>query len=75
MGKSYHMCINIRGALMNWSDRNFRGVFTDDDGRELTPREAKSMLLDELSRGHEVIPCGECDNFDYLGEGCLGHER
>ncbi|SEO65825.1 hypothetical protein SAMN05216316_0728 [Nitrosovibrio sp. Nv6] len=74
MGKSYHMCLDVRGALTNWSDRNFRGVFTHDDGRKMTPAEAKSNLLDELSKGHEVIPCGKCDNFDFSGEGCLGHD-
>jgi hypothetical protein len=30
--------------------------------------------MDELVRGHEVIPCGEpCKGFDYK-KGCPGHE-
>ena len=69
-----HMCLSVRGALMNWSDRQFDGVFTHDDGRSMTPMEAKAALLDELAKGHEVIPCGPvCDGFDYGGGGCPGH--
>ena len=74
MGKSYHLCLSVRGALTNWSNRNFKGVFTHDDGQPMTAAEAKAALLDELSKGREVIPCGKCDNFDYSGEGCLGHD-
>lgn len=68
-----HMCLCIRGALTNWSDRNFKGMFQHDDGRTMSPAEAKAELLEHLSKGHEVIPYGPCDNFDYRGAGCLGH--
>ncbi len=74
MTKSYHLCLDVRGALHNWSDREMRGVFKHDDGRPMTPREARDTLMDEIAKGHKVIPCSsECDNFDYQ-EGCLGHE-
>ena len=74
MKKMIHMKMNIRGCLLNWSDAEMRGVFSDDDGSELSPREAKSMLLDELSQGHEVLPLGKaCEGFDYSGPGCPGH--
>lgn len=29
--------------------------------------------MDKLAAGHEVIPVGDCDNFDFK-EGCQGHE-
>lgn len=67
------MSLCIRGALKNWSDRNFKGMFKTDDGHTMTPSEAKDELLEHLSKGHEVIPFGTCDNFDYAGGGCLGH--
>lgn len=73
--KTYHLCLSVRGALMNWSNRRLAGVFRHDDGRSMTPREAKQTLLDELAKGHEVIPIGTaCEGFDYSGGGCPGHE-
>lgn len=69
-----HCCLSVRGALMNWSDSAFEGVFKDDNGVPLSPRQAKAALLDELAKGHKVIPCGPaCEGFDYSGGGCPGH--
>jgi|ERR1051325_300676 hypothetical protein len=75
MGKRrIHMKLSVRGALMNWSNREFEGCFSHDDGRPMSPLEAKSALLDELAAGHEVIPCSpDCVGFDYSGKGCPGH--
>lgn len=71
--KIVHMCLDVRGALMNWSDREFRGVFKHDDGRPMSVREAKNALMDEIAKGHEVIPCvNDCEGFDYK-TGCPGH--
>jgi hypothetical protein len=71
MTKLIHMCLDVRGALANWSDREMRGVFKDN-GRTLTPREAKEFLMDEIAKGHRVIPIGDCDAFDFE-TGCPGH--
>lgn len=68
----YHMCLDVRGALMNWDDRRMRGVFQHDDGRPMTVFEAKQTLMDEIAKGRKVIPCAPCDNFDYQ-RGCQGH--
>lgn len=38
----------------------------------MTPSEAHDALCDELAKGHEVIPCGSCDSWDYV-TGCPGH--
>ncbi|WP_017234946.1 hypothetical protein [Pandoraea sp. B-6] len=71
--KSFHLCLDVRGALMNWKARDFKGMFKHDDGRMMTPAEAKAELLDELSQGHNFIPFGKCDNFDHKEHGCMGH--
>lgn len=49
-------------------------MFKHEDGRSMTPEEARDQLYDELAKGHEVIPFGPCDNFDYK-TGCRGHEK
>jgi hypothetical protein len=70
----YHMYLNVRGALL-WPKSKLKGMLVDKTtGRYLTPDEARNALMDELSKGHEVIPIGECDNFDFK-RGCLGHEN
>ena len=68
---SYHISLDVRGALTNWRLRDFDGLFKDGL-RKLTAREAKAFLLDQLAQGREVIPYGECGNFDYK-TGCQGH--
>lgn len=72
--RSVHMGLSVRGALTNWKLRDFRGMFKAEDGRTMTPQEAKATLLDELSQGHEVIPYGKCDNWDWK-KGCQGHSE
>jgi hypothetical protein len=49
------------------------GLFLHDDGRKMTAVEAKLELMEEIARGHKVIPCGPCDNFSYE-KGCQGHD-
>lgn len=73
MPKRIHLSLDIRGALLNWVDSEWIGVVTDDDGRKLSPREAKARLLDELANGKKFLPIGECEGFDYQ-TGCPGHE-
>jgi hypothetical protein len=84
MSKTMYMCLNVRGALRNMTKREKRGMFKHDDGRTMTADEADDALMDELVKGHEVIPmsttCGNpcsyasCTGFDYGPEGgCPGH--
>jgi hypothetical protein len=63
-----HICLSVRGALWN---RSFDG-FRHNDGLPMTRREAFDGLCDELSKGHEKLPMGDCDNFDWK-TGCRGH--
>lgn len=72
-GRLIHVCLNVRCALLNWSNREFRHMVRN--GQPLSPREARAALLNELARGHEVIPIGPaCEGFDYSGGGCPGHD-
>ncbi len=69
MRTTTHFCVSVRGALRN---RNFAGM-QHNDGRPMTKDEAFDALCDELAQGHEVVPMGECDNFDFK-KGCQGHK-
>jgi hypothetical protein len=69
-----HMCLSVRGALMNWNARQLGTIFRDENGKRVPWREAKVELMDHLVAGREVLPIGECDNFDWK-KGCLGHEK
>lgn len=74
--KTVHMCMSVRGAL-NWNKATLKRMaksFTDDNGKPMTPDQVRNALMDELAKGHEVIPLGECDNFDYK-KGCMGHDQ
>jgi hypothetical protein len=69
-----HMRMNLRGFLRNTPfPRGFVGVFQHDDGRSMTPNEAHDEVCDHIAKGHNFIPLGTCDNFDYVEHGCLGH--
>ena len=76
-GKTYHMCQSVRGAL-NWDKKTLKRnarFLTDDLGNRMTPDQVRQAFMDELAKGHEVIPLGkECDNFDYK-TGCKGHPQ
>lgn len=69
-----HLCVDIRGVLLNWKDDDIAGMFKNDDGTPMSAREVKITLMDELLKGHKVLPIGDkCDNFSYE-DGCQGHE-
>jgi hypothetical protein len=70
-----HLCINVRGALLHFRPSEWQGVVTRDDGTKLTITEIKEWLMDELAKGHRVIPLGKpCEGFSYE-TGCPGHEQ
>lgn len=77
MSRSYHVHINVKGILqMNLKEfhQKYHGVFSSSDGIILSDEQARTALLIELEKGHRVIPCGPCDNFDYE-KGCQGHDH
>lgn len=69
----FHVALDVKGVLLN-NDYRTMLSFKNDDGSKVSPTEAKKFLLDELSKGHLLIPMGECDNFDEK-KGCQGHEK
>lgn len=66
-----HMALNIDGAIKN--AQMLKGCITVD-GRVLnTVEEIRHFLYQQKAMGREVLPIGDCDNFDYK-KGCLGHQ-
>ena len=39
----------------------------------MTVKEIRDFMKLQLAMGRRVLPCGDCDNFDYQ-TGCKGHE-
>jgi hypothetical protein len=77
MSRTIHLCVSVRGML-NWSTsetkRNLKSFTKSDGTRYSDIHEFRNALMDELSRGREVLPMGEaCEGFDYK-TGCPGHE-
>ena len=76
MSKTIHMCVSVRGML-NWPTSELRrGMkwITDGEGKPYaTIHDLRNALMDELAKGHEVLPTGECEGFDYK-TGCPGHD-
>lgn len=63
--RTSHMCMSVRGAIRNTMKlrKNAKTYMTDDKGRPLSRDEAVSALMDELAKGHDVIPLGlPCGN-------------
>ena len=78
MSKFLHMCISVRGML-NWKASETRKwlpfIKKNDGNKYQNVAEFRDALMDELSKGHEVIPMGPlCEGFDYM-TGCPGHEE
>ena len=76
MAKTFHMCIDVRGML-NWTRRetmrNLKNITKSDGTRYASVAEFRNSLMDELVRGHEVLPIGDlCEGFDFK-KGCPGH--
>lgn len=73
---SFCVGLRVRDAIKRMPNRELKCLFVDKaTGKTLSADAAKEVLLDQLSKGHEIIPLGPCDNFDYGGKGCLGHRK
>lgn len=83
MSQTLHMSLSVRGVISRGmrDRRYFRGclkwVTRDDGSRYRNVDELLDALLDEIARGHEVLPMSKqpCPGFDYSGKGCPGHEE
>lgn len=76
MRQIIHMSANVQGLLDNYKGKDsLEGLFTDaDTGYPVSDRDARIYLNECLKKGWQVIPCAECDNFDYQ-TGCKGHPK
>lgn len=73
--KTIHCCLSVRGAL-RWSAKEMKDAckwISKPDGGRFTPDELRNEFMNLLADGNEVIPMGECDDFDPK-TGCRGHE-
>lgn len=72
---SCHMGICVRGVL-NWplreQKRALKYIFKDDGSPFRTVDELRNAFMNELAQGHETIPMGKCDSWDFK-TGCPGH--
>jgi hypothetical protein len=76
LGTTIHMCISVRGML-RWDRRELKKAtkwITPTAGGRYTVEQLREALLDELAQGHEVLPYGECEGFDFK-KGCPGHRK
>ncbi|RYE43924.1 MAG: hypothetical protein EOP24_26095 [Hyphomicrobiales bacterium] len=82
--RTFSLCMSIDGFVRNERfPKGYTNVFMDN-GRTLTPAEARTYLALEKAKGRKVIPmsaqCGNpcqhadngCAGFDYSGGGCAG---
>jgi hypothetical protein len=65
--------------MLKWDRRKTKSMLssiTRSDGtRYSSVEEFRNALLDEIARGHEVLPMSdECEGFDFK-TGCPGHEQ
>lgn len=78
MRSRIHMSLSVRGALRNRAylpntDWTLVGSMIDPaTGRKLKSHEIFDLLCDALANGQEVLPMGECNDFDPK-TGCRGH--
>lgn len=71
---TYHVRIDIRGALSNWHSSEWKNCVRSDDGHTMTPEEVKEEFFNLLQAGVRFIPFGSCSRFD-PERGCLGHRE
>lgn len=67
----HHMCLDLQGTIRN--AKFMKGCITLDNGYTLqTVAEIRQWCKEQIAMGRKVVPCGDCDNFDYQ-KGCRGH--
>lgn len=82
IGITIHCGLSVRGAIARASETkkksHLKGMFKHPTlPRSLTSDEAFDVLLDELAKGHEMLPFSdECNNWDWkTGCGCAKAAR
>ena len=67
--RTVHLGVDIKGAMKR-GDRYLGGLLIDENGRELTAAEVRTLFAREQAQGYTIF-CG-CDNRRADG-GCAGH--
>ncbi len=71
---THHMSMNLEGLLRNYKRKKIN-IFSDDNGRELSDKEARQYIAELQAKGHKLMPMSDnCEGFDPFGGGCPGHE-
>lgn len=69
-----HLRLDIRDLLWDALDESrFEGMFMDEQGRTLEPRETFDRMVDSLQKGHRFLRCGDGEDLDPFEKGCSGH--
>ena len=66
------MSANIEGMLRIYKRKKINFML-DDNGQQMTDKEARAAIAYLQSIGHKLIPCGDCEGFDPFGGECPGH--
>jgi len=75
-GTTFHVHLDVRGALRDLKKSQLKGLFRFEDGRACTAEEAREHLCECLAQGKNVLPFGPpCEGFDFAGGGCPGHDH
>lgn len=67
------MSLSLEGLLRNMKGKKIR-VFNDENGNEVSDKEARIYIDECLAKGWKVIPMSDnCEGFNYQ-TGCPGHK-
>lgn len=66
------MSTNIDGMLRNMKGKKIN-FLDDDNGQQMSDKEARLTIAELKAKGHKLIPSGDCIGFDPFGGGCPGH--
>jgi hypothetical protein len=75
MSRMQHFRLDVRGFLLNSMTARDLSIFVHADGRPMTRGEAVDFLIGHIKQGHDYLPVGDCDNFNYLKGMCQGHPQ
>jgi len=68
------MSVNLDGLLRNYKRKKIN-IFSNENGRELSDKEARAYIAELQAKGHKLMPMSdECEGFDPFGVGCPGHQ-
>lgn len=69
----HHLSVSINGLLANFKRKKITFMI-DDNGKEMSDKQAREELARLQYLGHKLIKTCECEGFDPFENGCPGHE-